>query len=68
MFHISHFVHAEGHSGSEEKHTQKLTKFLFWNKILCNDCITCQLNKPYPHQKQIAVKQDFKAQSLYFNH
>ena len=37
-------------------------------KELCNDCITCQLNKPNPHQKQIAEKQDFKGQSLYFNH
>ena len=26
------------------------------------------LNKPYPNQKQIAQKQDFKGQSLYFNH
>ena len=36
--------------------------------VLCNDCITCQLNKPYPNQKQIAEKQDFKGQRLYFNH
>ena len=35
---------------------------------MCNDCITFQLNKPYPNQKQIAEKQDFKGQSLYFNH
>ena len=40
----------------------------FWIKVLCNDCIVCQLNKPYPNQKQIAQKQDFKGQSLYFNH
>ena len=39
-----------------------------WPKILCNDCTPCQLNKPYPHQKQIAEKQDFMGQSLYFNH
>ena len=38
-----------------------------WNKELCNDCITCQLNKLYPNQKQKAEKQDFKGQSLYFN-
>ena len=37
-------------------------------KVLCNDCIICQLNKPYPNQKQIATKQDFEGQSLYFNH
>ena len=39
-----------------------------WIKVLCNDCIICQLNKPYPNQKQIAQKQDFKGQRLYFNH
>ena len=39
-----------------------------WIKVLCNDCITYQLNKSYPHQKQIAEKQDFKGQRLYFNH
>ena len=39
-----------------------------WIKVLCNDCIVCQLKKPYPNQKQIAQKQDFKGQSLYFNH
>ena len=38
-----------------------------WVKV-CNDCIICQLNKPYPNQKQTAQKQDFKGQSLYFNH
>ena len=36
--------------------------------VLCNDCVTCQTNKPYPNQKQIAEKQDFKGQSLNFNH
>ena len=35
-------------------------------KVLFNNCITCQLNKPYPHKKQIAEKQDFKKQSLHF--
>ena len=39
-----------------------------WIKVLCNDCIICQLNKPYPNQKHIAEKQDFKGQSLYFEH
>ena len=39
-----------------------------WIKVLCNDCIICQLNQPYINQKQIAEKQDFKGQSLYFNH
>ena len=39
-----------------------------WIKVLCNDFIKCQLNKPYPNQKQIAEKQDFKGQILYFSH
>ena len=39
---------------------------LIWIKVLFNDP-TCQLNKPYPHQKQIAEKQDFIGQSLIFN-
>ena len=38
-------------------------------KVLCNDCITCRINKkPYPNQKLIAEKQDVKGQNLYFNH
>ena len=72
-FHTSHSLHTKGHSGAEKKHSQTLYKILFTkcsnlDKVLCNNCITCQLNKPYPNQKQIAEKQDFKAQSLYFNH
>ena len=57
---------------SRKKHSNFTQNFYFsnapiWIKVLVNDCITCQLNKPYPHQKQIAEKQDFKAQSLFFN-
>ena len=75
-FHTSHSLHTKGHSGAEKTYS----KFLFyskhfyfpnapiWIKILCNDCIKCQLNKTYPNQKQIAEKQDFKGQSLHFNH
>ena len=39
-----------------------------WIKILCNDCITCQLNKSYPFQKQIAEQQDLIWKILYFTH
>ena len=72
-FHTSHSSHTKGHSGAEKKHTQLLYIVYFpnapiWIKALCNDCITCHLNKPYPNPKQIAEKQDFKAQSLFFNH
>ena len=40
------------------------------NFALCNDCITCPLNKPIPHQKQLAEKekQDSEGQNLYCNH
>ena len=70
-FNISHTQNTKGHSGSEK--TYSTQNFYFpnapiWIKILCDDCIICQLNKPYSNHKQIAQKQDFKGQSLYFNH
>ena len=65
--------HTKGHSGSEKIYSKFLQKFYFtnapiWIKVLCNNCIICHLKKYYPNQKQIATKQDFKGQSLYFNH
>ena len=30
-----------------------------WIKVLCSDCITCQLIKRYPHQKRIEKKTRF---------
>ena len=72
-FNISHTQHTRGHSGSKKTYSNFTQNFYFlnapiWIKVCCNDCIICQLNKPYPNQKQIATKQDFKGQSLYFNH
>ena len=72
-FNISHTQNTKGHSGSEKTYSNFTQIFYFpnapiWIKVLCNDCIICQLNKPYPNQKQIAQKQDFKGQSLHFNH
>ena len=72
-FNISHTQNIKGHSGSEKTYSNFIQNFYFpnapiWIKVLCNDCLVCQLNKPYPNQKQIAQKQDFKGQSLYFNH
>ena len=72
-FNISHTQNTKGHSGSEKPYSNFSQNFYFpntpiWIKVLCNDCIICQLNKPYPNRKQIAIKQDFKGQSLYFNH
>ena len=37
-------------------------------KVLCNDCITFQINKHFQHQKQLAKRQGFKGQTLFFNH
>ena len=73
-FNTSHTLHTKGRSGSEKKtYSNFIQNFSFpnepiWIKVLCNDCIICQLKKPYPNQKQIAEKQDFKGKSLYFNH
>ena len=72
-FHTSQTLHTKGHSGSEKKilnfHSKiLLSKAPIWIKVLCNGCIICKLDKPYPTQKQIAEKRDFKGKSLYFNH
>ena len=72
-FKTSHTLHTEGHSGSENPNFNFTQNFYFtnapiWIKVLCNDCIVCQLSEPYPNQKQIAQKLDFKGQSLYFIH
>ena len=66
-FHTSHSLDTKGPSGAEKIYSSFTQNFYFpnapvWIKVLCNDCITCQLNKPYPNQKQIAEKQNFKAQ------
>ena len=72
-FNISHKQNTKRHSGSEKTYSYFTQNFHFlnapiWIKVLCNDCIICQLNKPYPNQKQIAQKREFKRQSLYLNH
>ena len=48
-------------SGSEKTYSNFTRNFYFPNapiliKVLCYDCIICQLNKPSPNQKQIATK------------
>ena len=72
-FHTSHSFHTKGHSGAEKNILKFCTNFFLpkapiWKKVLCNDCITCQINKTYPNQNQIAEKQDFNEQSVCFNH
>ena len=66
---ISHTQNTKGHSGSEKTYSNFTQNFYFPNapiciKVLCIDFIICHLSKPYPNQKQIAQKQDFKGQSL----
>ena len=71
---ISHSLNIKGHAGSEKKtYSNFIQDFNFpyapiWIKVLSKDFLTSQLKKPYPHQKQIAEKQYFKGQSLYFKH
>ena len=65
--------HTQNTKGSEKTYSNFTQNFHFpnapiWIEVLCNDCIICQLNKPYSNQKQIAQKQDFKGQLFYFNH
>ena len=62
-FHTSHTLHTKGHS--EKTYSIFIHKPHFGLKCYA---VTCQLNKPCPNQKQFAEKQDFKEQSLYFNH
>ena len=55
-FNISHKQKTKGHSGSEKTYWNFTQNFYFpnariWIKVLCNDCIICQLNKLYPNQK-----------------
>ena len=62
-FNTSHTLISKGHSGSEKTYSNFIQNFYFpnapiWIKVLCNDCIKCQLNKTYSNQKQIAEKQD----------
>ena len=56
-FDISHTQHTKRHSGSEKTYSNFTQNFYFpnapiWIKVLCNNCIICQLNKPYPNQKK----------------
>ena len=62
-FNISHTENTKGHSGSEKTYSNFTQNFYF-----ANTPIWIKSNKPYANQKQIAPKQTFKGQSLYFNH
>ena len=70
--HISQSLHTKGHAGSDKRYSNFIRIFLpnvpIWIKLTCNGCLTSQLNKTFPHQKQLAEKQDFKGQNQYFNH
>ena len=67
-FHISHSLNTKGDAGSEKTYSSFIQIFYSPNtpvriKNVCNDYITCQLNKPYPNQQQLAEKQDFKGET-----
>ena len=71
-FHVSLFLSTKGHAGSEKVSQTLFRTFTFQMhqfgiKIIKNS-ITGWLHKQYPYQKQLAGKQDFKGQSLYFIH
>ena len=56
-FNTSHTLHTKGHSRSEKTYSNFIQNFYFpnaqiWIKVLCNGCMICQSNKPYPNQKQ----------------
>ena len=64
-FHTSHSLHTKGPSGAEKIYSNFTQNLYFpnapiWIKVLCNDFTTCQLNKPYPNQKQIAENKILK--------
>ena len=72
-FLISLSLNTKGHVGSERTYSNFSQNFYFpnapiWTKVLCNDCTTCQLIKPFPHETQATGKQDFKGQILCFNY
>ena len=51
-FHISHSLNTRGHIGSEKTYSNftqyfQLPNAPIWIKVLCNDCSTYQLSKPF---------------------
>ena len=64
-FHFSRSLNTKRHAGLEKTYSNFIQnsyfpKAPFWMKVLCYDCITCQLQKPYPRQKTISRKKNFK--------
>ena len=69
-FNAPHALNIKGHSGSGKTYSSFIQNFYFpnalvWIKVLCNDCIKCQLNKHYPNQKQIAKKNKILMDKVY---
>ena len=69
-FNISHTQNTKGHSGSEKTYSNSTQNFYFpkapiWIKVLCNDCIIYQLNKPYPNQKKKQHKNKILKDKVY---
>ena len=58
---VSHSLHAKGQAGSEKTNSNFPQNVYFpiapiWINVLCHDCITCRLVKPFSHSEQIAEK------------
>ena len=71
-FNTSHTLHTKRHSGSEKTYSNFIQKIFSpntpnWIKVLCNDCIICQLDKPYPNQKQIPKKNKILKKKVYIS-
>ena len=65
-FHFSRSLNTKRHAGLEKKTFSNFIQNSYfpnvpsWMKVFCYDCILCQLQKPYPHQKQLAEKKTLK--------
>ena len=62
---IPHFLFLENRRTYKIRKEFHFSNTPIWMKVLCKDCITCQFNQPFPHQKQLAEKQDFTWQNFY---
>ena len=70
-FHKLPSLKTKRRTGSDKTYSNFAKNFFFpnqptWMKVLRYDCITWQLKKPFPYQKQLAAKQYFIGQKLYF--
>ena len=63
--HISDCLNTKGHAGSKKNILHFIQSIHFpnapiWIKVLSNNCTTCELNRPFSHQKQLAENKTLK--------